>query len=268
VCSAGVPNMDEWTKRIDTLDISLFDAIPSQTSPGDRRSLLAVQRAVARKHKEYVYLEIGSHLGGSIQTHLADNRCNKIYSIDPRPSQQPDDRSPGYVAHYENNSTKRMLDLLDGEGLGDVGKIECFDSDASKVGPERIISSPLIAFIDGEHTRTAAISDFQFCSKVISRYGVILFHDFFLIRPTLHEICTQLINKNVTCQPLKLEDNVFAIFYDPDLLKSDPYLAALYEKDKYSWFMFRVKAKLRQSLPDPLLAFLKKLRNMLRKKTI
>jgi hypothetical protein len=35
--------------RVESLSIDLFDAIPSQTSPGDRRSLLAVQRATARR---------------------------------------------------------------------------------------------------------------------------------------------------------------------------------------------------------------------------
>ena len=55
---------------IDALDLRVFDRVPSQTTADDRRSLLAVQRAVARHFGEYCYLEIGSHLGGSIQTHL------------------------------------------------------------------------------------------------------------------------------------------------------------------------------------------------------
>lgn len=52
--------------RIDRLDITLFDHVFSDTSASDRRALLAAQRAVARAHGEYVYLEIGSHLGGTI----------------------------------------------------------------------------------------------------------------------------------------------------------------------------------------------------------
>ncbi len=77
--------------RIESLDVSLFDAVPSQSTIGDRQAWLAVQRSL-RQQSEYVYLEIGSHLGGSIQQHLVDPRCRKIVSIDRRPLSQPDDR--------------------------------------------------------------------------------------------------------------------------------------------------------------------------------
>jgi hypothetical protein len=60
--------------RIEDLDVGLFDAIPSQTSADTRRSLLAVHRATARRHGEIAYLEIGSHLGGSLQPYLLDPR--------------------------------------------------------------------------------------------------------------------------------------------------------------------------------------------------
>ena len=43
---------------------SLFDAIRSQTTAKDRKSLLALQRFVRLGPKKYSYLEIGSHLGG------------------------------------------------------------------------------------------------------------------------------------------------------------------------------------------------------------
>jgi hypothetical protein len=257
--------MSDWINKIDTLDLSVFEAIPSQTSPGDRRSLLAVQRAVARKHKEYVYLEIGSHLGGSLQPHLGDNRCKRIYSIDPRPSQQPDDRSPGHVAFYENNSTKRMLEMLDSLGCGDVSKIECFDLDAPRVDPKRIISSPQLAFIDGEHTKAAAISDFKFCAKVISDDGVILFHDFAIIYPAIPKILGQLDKQGRAYQTAKLEDNVFAIFLDPDVLASDPYLALQHERNRIFWPAFLLKKWLTRSLPNPLVKLIWNVRDMLRK---
>jgi hypothetical protein len=47
------------------LDPDLFAAIPTQTSPEDRRSFLILQRAV-RRGGPYSYLEIGSHVGGTI----------------------------------------------------------------------------------------------------------------------------------------------------------------------------------------------------------
>ena len=73
------------TERIDDLDLSVFDLVPSQTSDAEKRSLLAVQRAVARRFGAYNYLEIGSHLGGSLQPHVRDPRCAHIDSIDLRP---------------------------------------------------------------------------------------------------------------------------------------------------------------------------------------
>lgn len=256
--------MNEWIDRIDKLDLSLFATIPSQTSDGDRRSLLAVQRATARRHKEYVYLEIGSHLGGSIQPHLVDDRCKRIYSIDARPSQQPDDRSLGCVVHYDDNSTERMLSMLGGMGYGDIARIECFDSDASEVDPSKIAGRPQIAFIDGEHTKATVISDFQFCSKVLSEEGIILFHDFGIIYPAILEICKRLDRQHRAYVPLKLESAVFAIFFDSGVLHSDPYLASLHKRNKNFWLGFRAKMWLKKWLPSPLLKSVIGMRNLLK----
>lgn len=256
--------MNTGSNRVDALDVSMFDAIPSQTGPGDRRSLLAVQRAVARKHGEYAYLEIGSHLGGSLQPHLADDRCKRIYSIDPRPLEMSDDRVGGFIPCYPENSTRRMLDLLRGTGSGNVAKIECFDLDASQVEVKKITSRPRIAFIDGVHTKAAAISDFRFCSKVISNDGVILFHDFYIIHPALREIFTDLGRQLRSYLPVKLEDGVFAIFLDRELPTSDPYLAPLLARHKYFWFAFQLRTWLKNSLPGPMLRLLRYTRSMFR----
>src|SRR5947208_3078561 len=109
--------------KLSLLDVSLFDTIPSQTNVNERRGLLALQKAVGEKLGSYVYLEIGSHLGGSIQPHLVDARCRKIFSIDNRPVQQPDDR--GVPCDYPDNSTARMLDLLRRIDAAQIGKITC-----------------------------------------------------------------------------------------------------------------------------------------------
>lgn len=182
-------------EQVEALDLSLFEKIGSETSAEDRRSLLAVQRATARRHGRYVYLEIGSHLGGSIQSHLVDSRCNKIYSIDPRPSQQLDDRSEVCVCNYENNSTERMLELLRVIAPNEVSKIQCFDMDASEVYPSQITDTPHLALIDGEHTQKSALSDFRFCNRVIRHDGTIVFHDFGIIFPAVREICNSLDKK-------------------------------------------------------------------------
>lgn len=169
--------MKNWHERIENLDTTLFDAISSQTSLGDRRSLLAIQRATAKAYQKYTYLGIGSHLGGSIQPHLVDPRCKKIYSIDPRPYQQPDDRAPGYVATYEDNSTERMLHLLR-ESYGSTEKIMCFELNTCDIDVSNIEESPELIFIDGEHTKSAVLADFDFCSKVADSRATIIFHDF------------------------------------------------------------------------------------------
>jgi hypothetical protein len=96
-----------FEERLRALDLHLFDAIPSQTSRRDRRCLLAMQVVCRERFGEYAYLEIGSHLGGSLQTHVLDPRCRRLYSIDSRPNVQPDDR--GKLDLYPGNATERMV---------------------------------------------------------------------------------------------------------------------------------------------------------------
>lgn len=255
---------NDWSSKIDRLDLSLFDKIPSQTNAGDRRSLLAVQRATARCHKEYVYLEIGSHLGGSIQPHLVDDRCKKIYSIDARPSQQPDDRSPGYIAYYDNNSTERMLNLLSSIGYGDISKIKCFNQDASEINTSSILERPELILIDGEHTNSAVMSDFQFCSKLASQDGTILFHDFDFIYPAILEICNLLNKQRKRHLAIKLEDAVFAIFFNPEIVRSDSYLSLYRRKNKYFLRKLQMKTWFYKSIAEPCIAILKSVRCMFR----
>jgi hypothetical protein len=88
--------MTDASSRIRDLDLSIFDHILTETSNEDRRALLGVQRAVMLKYGQFAYLEIGSHLGGSIQPYLLNPTCIHIYSIDSRSLLQPDDRSKGY----------------------------------------------------------------------------------------------------------------------------------------------------------------------------
>ena len=61
--------MDDFEAQINRLDVALFGHIFSATTQEDKRSLLAVQRAVRelKAAQGYVYLEIGSYLGGSLQ---------------------------------------------------------------------------------------------------------------------------------------------------------------------------------------------------------
>ena len=242
-----------FQKKIDTLDISIFSGVPSQTTAADRRSLLAVQRAVAAAHRSYVYLEIGSYLGGTIQPHLADPRCSRIFSLDPRPAAQPDDRHPGHIAYYENNSSRRMLKMLSDAGLGDVMRISCIELDSSQVAPETIAPAPSVAFIDGEHTARAVLADFNFCRQVLRPDGVVVFHDFSILYRTLFAMLHDWRRQKLPWAVVWLPDNLLAVFFDPAVPAADPWLAAMQRRTSRSLLLFRLTA-LAKSLKRKILA--------------
>ncbi|MEQ1924376.1 MAG: class I SAM-dependent methyltransferase [Pyrinomonadaceae bacterium] len=164
----------EFEQKLDHLDLSLFAKIASQSTDDDKRSLIAVQRAVRALTGEYRYLEIGSYLGGSIQPYLLDPMCVQIWSIDKRPPSQPDER--GFEWKYSNNSTARMLEMLKGVAE-DVSKIETIDGDTREIEFDKVSDKIDLCFIDGEHTDGAVLADFKFCLEVLSENGAIVFHD-------------------------------------------------------------------------------------------
>ncbi len=195
--------------RIDRLDVSLFDHISSQSSTADREAFLALQRAVRDRSEGYVYLEIGSHLGGSIQPHLLDPRCKKIYSIDKRPEEMPDERGENRV--YRGNSTQRMLDRLGQISEKGLSKIVCFDHDARHIDPQRIDPAPHLCFIDGEHTNRAVVADFAFCYKISAPDAVIAFHDSGLVAKGIKTVKKWLRQRGIVYEGLKLGGSVYAI---------------------------------------------------------
>lgn len=201
--------MTTLDNRIRSLDTTLFAAIPSQTTEDDRRSLLLLQDCVRSRHK-YLYLEIGSHLGGTIQPYFVDPICQLIYSIDKRPKLQPDERGEFY--RYDNNSTARMLKNLS-QAFPSIAdkKITNFDSDARDLNPSQIREKPNICFIDGEHTNTAVISDFMFCLKVSHPNAIIAFHDAGFIFKGINEIKKYLSKNSIQFQGFKLGGSVYAI---------------------------------------------------------
>jgi hypothetical protein len=160
-----------------------------------------------------------------------------------------------------------MLTMLGGMGYGDLTKIECFELDASEVDPDKIKPRPEVIFIDGEHTNSAVISDFQFCRKVVSEHGTILFHDFKVIYPAILDICSLLDKKRHSYVALRLEGLIFAIFFDSDLVHADPYLSLLQKKNKNILLKYRVKYWLMQHLPTMFLKLSRKQRNAIRKNT-
>ena len=169
---------DDIRRQVEAADTSIF-RVTTQTSVNDQKTLLMLQAAVGRL-AEYVYLEVGSHLGGTLCPHLLDARCTQLISIDPRPSSQPDER--GRRFDYAENSTARMLEALSAcipsHGLL---KLVTFDCDASELLPTQLPSKVNLALIDGEHTNRAAFRDFVSILPMLSDDAVIAFHDAQLI---------------------------------------------------------------------------------------
>ncbi len=166
--------MTDFETAINELDLDLFARIPSQSTDEDKRSLLACELAVRELVPDYNYLEIGSYLGGSIQPHLLDDKCHRIYSIDKRPVSQPDARGFDWV--YRNNSTKRMLAML-AQVSENTAKITTIDGDTRSIESDAITDKIHLCFIDGEHTDESVLSDFRFCLEVLDHNGAILLHD-------------------------------------------------------------------------------------------
>jgi hypothetical protein len=210
---------------IDGLDLGVFDHIPTQTTADDRRSLLAVQRAVARHFGVYSYLEIGSHLGGSIQPHLLDPRCCRIYSIDPRPVRQPDDR--GFECHYPDNSTAKMLDNLRAIDRDRVECIKTFELTSADVDPQSIDDPPHLCFIDGEHTAAAVLADVEFCRQVGHPDGTIVFHDADVIWMALRRLLRQLDRDGTDASAIVLGGSVVAIAFGQSPLGHDATIGGL-----------------------------------------
>jgi hypothetical protein len=169
--------------RIAALDTALFDFVESQTTRDDRKSFLALQNAIAARG-EFSYLEIGSHLGGTLQTVLADTRCVRVVSIDPRPQWQADDRPDFDGCDYEGNSTERMLELLREVPGADLSKLETVEESTEHLAPGRF-SRPDFCLIDGEHTHAAVLRDARFCRAIMQDAGVVAFHDFGVIGPAV-----------------------------------------------------------------------------------
>ena len=128
--------MKDYPAMIESLDLRVFDAIKSETSDDDKKSLLLLQNCI-RKLGNYCYLEIGSHLGGSLQPYYLDPYCKRIFSIDKRPNLQPDER--GKVFEYPENSSARMMNnLLSAFPSISLEKIVIFSSDAIDVDQSQI----------------------------------------------------------------------------------------------------------------------------------
>ncbi len=241
--------MNTFDQAIGTLDLSLFAKIASQSSDHDKRSFLACQLAVRSLRPTYRYLEIGSYLGGSIQPHLLDQQCAHIYSIDKRPTRQPDERGLDFV--YVNNSTQRMLDNLRSVAADQLGKVTTLDGETGAIDPAKIGGPVDLCLIDGEHTDRAALRDFEFCLRVLAPNGAILFHDAQITYGGIIQVLKLLKRRATPFHAYALPNVLFAIEIGEFPLHKHPailerlvdnyesYLYALQDNDHYRRFANR-----------------------------
>ncbi len=238
--------MSNFETAIADLDLDLFSKINSQSTDHDKQSFLAIQLAVRNLRPGYRYLEIGSYLGGSIQPHLLDDSCSRIYSIDKRPEKQPDERGFDYT--YLNNSTERMLEMLRAVAPEKMDKIVTIDGDSRSIDPSEIKDKIDLCFIDGEHTDAAVLSDFRFCLNVLNSDGCIAFHDAQITYNGIGSCISYLEQRGVAFRAYTLPHIVFVIEIGDFPMHNEPtiferlvnnhqsYLFSLQENDRYRRF--------------------------------
>lgn len=234
----------------DELDIAFFDAVPTQLTAQDRRSILTVQQFAAARLGRYAYLEIGSYLGGSLQPHLRDSRCIALYSIDPRPRSLPDER--GEKFDYPDNTTQRMLDALAPTYGPHLQKLTCFERDAVEVSIDDVPVRPQLCFVDGEHTDRAVLSDFRACLRLASRPCVVMFDDAHIVYRGLRRCIEELHTRGEWYRAYILPDKIaiievgdLALYRDPSvaerLATADAYLFGTAALDHYRLWVMRIK---------------------------
>ena len=201
-----MPPIEQAQRMIEALDIAVFQ-VKSQSTLNDRTSFLRVQNFARSRLGSYIYLEVGSHIGGSLFPHLVDPACKAAISVDPRPITQPDERAR--LFHYSKNSTARMIAVLSELLLPDeLTKLSTMDSDVSKVRPSSIKHKATLALIDGEHTNTACFSDFLGVLPLMKPDCIISFHDSNLIADAIRNAERFLDHTGIAHETAFLPDTV------------------------------------------------------------
>jgi hypothetical protein len=195
---------DQFERRLRDLDPSLFRPVGSQTSGKDKIALLALHGACREVHGSFRYLEIGSHLGGTLQPFLADDRCTEATSIDSRPEQVDDVRG---MVEYPGNTTERMLAALSAVPGADLTKLRTIE--ATTEGLETDGLEAELCLVDGEHTHEAALRDARFCRDVLRGSGTIAFHDCSLVQSAIDAFTAELEPGSFTA--LRLPGVMFAV---------------------------------------------------------
>lgn len=198
-----------FLERLESLDLRLMSAVATTATPGDCRALLALHLAV--RGPGYTYLEIGSEQGGSLQAHLSDRWCGKVFSIDLRVATAPDFR--GTHEWYVGNSTATMCaNLARAFPNGEMDKLKTFDMKAADVTRALLTPAPSLIFVDAEHTDDAVFEDFLWALEVVQRNGWIAFHDAHLVCGGIKRVVAHLKSSGVPYSAGRVvESSVFAI---------------------------------------------------------
>jgi hypothetical protein len=195
--------------KLRDLDVSIF-SVPSETTAGDKKTLLIIQDIIRHFQPNYIYLEIGSHLGGTLVPHLVDPLCRHVYSIDKRPPSVPDER--GVVFDYPGNSTQRMLDTLKQHvSPSAFVKLQTLDADISDLNKNQIQMEVDFIFIDAEHTNVAVFRDFLSSLQFAKQSFLAAFHDANLLSDGIQNIETFLEYSGIPFKSYFLPDVVYAI---------------------------------------------------------
>jgi len=201
--------LEKYPEFLQMLDTAIF-TVESQTANGDRKSLLSIQNVVRNVVPHYVYLEIGSHLGGTLVPHLADPLCRHVLSVDKRPASMLDER--GVMFDYKGNSTQCMLDILnDHVPEAALRKLNTFDADVSDLNTTHIPLKVDFALIDAEHTITAVFRDFLGIKRFLADSFVVAFHDANLLCDGLQNIECFLQHQGIKFRSFFLPNVVYVI---------------------------------------------------------
>lgn len=205
--------MRTFADRLAEGDLTLFSPVESLTTDDDKKSLLAIQACV-REAGPYGYLEIGSHRGGSLQPHLADERCLVAHSVERRESGRGRVRAAARTSPaYAGVSTATMLEGLREAWGPRVKKIRCFDRSERPVVASELDPRPRLCLIDGDHSDEAAREDFALCLEAIGTDGVVVFHDANLVYLAIDGLLRDLESRGVTFEACFLPSTLLVLSF-------------------------------------------------------
>lgn len=240
-------------------NVELYEAVPSQSSKKDRTAFLELQSIVRAEFSPYVYLEIGSFLGGTLTPFCLDEACRTIYSIDARVLTAPNEAATE-LSNYGEHSSLAMRERLTAATGFDDKKLICFDCDARNVPQEKIDQKVNLVLIDGEHTNSAVVSDFNAVKEFLAPDAVIAFHDYSCVADGVSEISRCVDKMAANALKLKLDGEVYAIFLNSDIARRSGYV----RRCIVNWRWFRLKRLIKRFVPGVGLRVCRSIRRILK----